>query len=116
MQVHRHDGRWRAGAILPRGMKLGADMLHLIAYDITSDRRLRRVARICEDYGIRVEKSVFECDLDDPVFDEMWRRLSAVACKDEDRIVDYPIGMIDRKRIRELGKCVHLEPALTYVF
>ena len=91
-------------------------MLHLIAYDISSNRRLRRVARICEDYGIRVEKSVFECDLDDQTFDEMWSRLSSVTCEDEDRIIDYPIGMIDRKHIHALGRCVHQEPACTYVF
>ena len=46
-------------------------MLHLIAYDIASDKRLRRVARICEDYGIRVEKSVFECDLSDGDFADL---------------------------------------------
>ena len=43
-------------------------MLILIAYDVsTSDRsgqkRLRHVARACEDYGVRVQKSVFECQL-----------------------------------------------------
>lgn len=43
-------------------------MLVLVAYDVaTSDdggtRRLRRVARACSDYGIRVQKSVFECQL-----------------------------------------------------
>lgn len=43
-------------------------MLVLIVYDIaTSDRagakRLRLIARACEDYGQRVQKSVFECRL-----------------------------------------------------
>lgn len=43
-------------------------MLVLIAYDVaTSDdggaRRLRRVARACTDYGVRVQKSVFECQV-----------------------------------------------------
>ncbi len=41
-------------------------MLVLIVYDVaTSDeggpKRLRRVARACQDYGQRVQKSVFEC-------------------------------------------------------
>ena len=43
-------------------------MFILIAYDVsTTDRagqkRLRRVARACEDYGVRVQMSVFECQL-----------------------------------------------------
>ena len=42
----------------------------LIAYDITTDdkagrRRLRRVAKVCERYGRRVQKSLFECQGDD---------------------------------------------------
>ncbi len=43
-------------------------MFILIAYDVsTSDKagqkRLRRVARTCEDYGVRVQKSIFECQV-----------------------------------------------------
>jgi len=41
-------------------------MLVLITYDVctiesTGRRRLRRVAQACKDYGVRVQKSVFEC-------------------------------------------------------
>ena len=43
-------------------------MLILIAYDVSTtdragQRRLRRVARACKDYGTRVQKSLFECQL-----------------------------------------------------
>ena len=78
-------------------------MLHLIAYDIAIDRRLRRVASICEDFGFRIEKSVFECDLEDKVYDRFWSRLEATVDPDEDSIVDYPIGLLDRRRIVTLG-------------
>ena len=91
-------------------------MLHLVAYDIASDRRLRRVAGICEDYGLRVEKSVFECDLKDGDFNAMRKRLSEVVNPDVDRVIDYPIGMISKEHIRELGQCVHCEKEQTYVF
>ena len=36
----------------------------LIAYDISDPRRLRRVAKVLVRYGIRIEKSVFTCDLE----------------------------------------------------
>ena len=41
-------------------------MQYLVAYDISTEtaagrRRLGKVARICEGYGVRVQKSVFEC-------------------------------------------------------
>ena len=78
-------------------------MLHLIAYDITNDRRLRRVASICEDFGCRIEKSVFECDLDDATYGRFWARITAAINQDSDSVIDYPIGLLDRKRIATLG-------------
>jgi CRISPR-associated protein Cas2 len=38
-------------------------MPHLILYDIADAKRLRRVARVCEDFGVRLQDSVFECDI-----------------------------------------------------
>ena len=43
-------------------------MFILIAYDVSTvdkrgQKRLRRVARVCEDYGVRVQKSLFECQV-----------------------------------------------------
>jgi CRISPR-associated protein Cas2 len=43
-------------------------MLILVTYDVSTvekagQRRLRRVARACKDYGVRVQKSVFECQV-----------------------------------------------------
>lgn len=53
-------------------------MLILVTYDVSTvekagERRLRRVARACEDYGTRVQKSVFECQ----VGQQEWVRLRA---------------------------------------
>ena len=90
-------------------------MLHLIAYDISDGKRLRKVARLCEDYGIRVEKSVFECDSDNNQFGELWTKLEFLVCE-SDSIIDYPIGLINRKKIRTLGCAKRYEPQQTYVF
>lgn len=73
------------------------------------------MARICEDYGFRVEKSVFECDLSDDAFQALWRKLEATTTE-EDSIVDYPIGLLDRKKIRTLGAVRRQEFEKTYVF
>ena len=79
-------------------------MLHLIAYDIGHPRRLRRVAKICADYGVRMEKSVFECDLTDEQMAQFWNRLCRVVDEDEDRVFDYRIGSVERRNIRRLGR------------
>lgn len=57
-------------------------MLVLVCYDVNTEtkagrRRLRRVARVCESTGQRVQKSVFECQLDIANFETLERRLLA---------------------------------------
>lgn len=78
-------------------------MLHLVAYDIANPRRLRKVAKICEDYGVRMERSVFECDLDDGQMSVFWGRLGEAVDPDEDRVIDYCIGKLERQKIHRLG-------------
>jgi CRISPR-associated protein Cas2 len=55
-------------------------MLVLVCYDVSTEtkegrRRLRRVAKICESTGQRVQKSVFECKLDVTQFENLERKL-----------------------------------------
>jgi CRISPR-associated protein Cas2 len=69
-------------------------MLVLVAYDVaTSDeggpRRLRRVARACSDYGIRVQKSVFECQLGKKEWIALKARLLDEAKLDKDSLRFY---------------------------
>ena len=57
-------------------------MLVLVCYDVNTEtqagrRRLRRVARVCESTGQRVQKSVFECQLDVAQYEALERRLLA---------------------------------------
>ncbi len=57
-------------------------MLILVCYDVSTEtkagrRRLRRVARVCESTGQRVQKSVFECQLDMARFEALERALLA---------------------------------------
>ena len=55
-------------------------MLVLVCYDVNTEsragrRRLRRVAKVCESIGQRVQKSVFECHLDIAQFETLQRKL-----------------------------------------
>ena len=57
-------------------------MLVLVCYDVSTEtkqgrRRLRRVAKVCESTGQRVQKSGFECQLDVAKFEALERRLLA---------------------------------------
>ena len=55
-------------------------MLVIVCYDVNTEtkagrRRLRRVARVCESIGQRVQKSVFECQVDLAGMEDLERRL-----------------------------------------
>ena len=55
-------------------------MMIIVAYDVSTEtkegrRRLRRVAKVCESTGQRVQKSLFECQVDVMQYEELERRL-----------------------------------------
>jgi CRISPR-associated protein Cas2 len=79
------------------------NMLHIVAYDIRDTRRLRAVARICLDYGVRVEYSVFECDLSEELFQKMWHELHVEIDPEEDAILAYKICGSCVQRIQSMG-------------
>lgn len=69
-------------------------MLVLVTYDVATldkpgRRRLRRVARACEDYGQRVQNSVFECRLGDKEWVRLRARLLKEISEEEDSLRFY---------------------------
>jgi CRISPR-associated protein Cas2 len=66
--------------------------LYIVAYDIPSNRRRKKVSDILEGYGKRVQYSVFELVLVKSKYDEMRRRLSRYVNFEEDSLRFYPIS------------------------
>ena len=52
-------------------------MRYVVAYDIEPDRPRDRIAKVCESFGRRVQKSVFECRLEPPGLARLIARLEA---------------------------------------
>jgi len=50
-------------------------MLYVISYDIPVDRRRAKIAKLLEGFGQRVQYSVFECDLTEPEYAALKRKL-----------------------------------------
>ena len=67
-------------------------MLYVVIYDISDDKRRRRVFNLLEGYGQRVQFSAFECVLNDRKFEELRARLAKVVKMDEDSVRFYPIS------------------------
>ncbi|WP_434687038.1 CRISPR-associated endonuclease Cas2 [Pseudanabaena minima] len=67
-------------------------MLYVVIYDISDDKRRRRVFNLLEGYGQRVQFSAFECALNDRKFEELRSRLIKVVKVNEDSVRFYPIS------------------------
>lgn len=85
------------------------NMLVIVSYDVSTEtaagrKRLRRVARVCESTGQRVQKSVFECRVDAAQFEELERRLLAEIKLDEDCLRFYRLTEPVDVHVREYGK------------
>ena len=91
------------------------NMLHLVAYDIRDAKRLRHVAKTCEDFGIRVEYSVFECDLSDEHFSALWALLRENISEEEDCILAYKICGSCVTKIESMGAVVRPGKPLVYI-
>jgi CRISPR-associated protein Cas2 len=79
-------------------------MLTVIAYDIADDRRRAQVSTLLEDYGLRVNYSVFECELEGEEFTQVCTALSQLIDAHEDRIILYRLCEGCRPRTAELGR------------
>lgn len=90
-------------------------MLRVIAYDIGDPRRLQRVANLCDDHAVRIQRSLFECWLDDREFAAFWDKLSAEIDHAEDRVVAYALDSRGARERKTLGRSmVCTEQTLCY--
>ena len=84
-------------------------MLTIVCYDVNTEtsegrRRLRRVAKVCEGIGQRVQKSVFECRVDCMQYEELERRLLAEVNTQEDCLRLYRLADGRGCEVKEHGK------------
>ena len=90
-------------------------MLVLITYDVSTEtpsgrKRLAKVAKICCNYGQRVQNSVFECDLDSALFVKVKNSLLKVINEKEDSIRFYNLGNNYKNRIEQFGSKISYDP------
>ncbi len=84
-------------------------MLVIVCYDVNTEtregrRRLRRVAKACEGVGQRVQKSVFECQIDVMRMEILERRLLQIIDLEQDCLRLYRLPDIRGCEVREHGK------------
>lgn len=66
---------------------------YLVSYDISDPKRLRRVAKICEGFGSRLQFSVFECPLDPTRLAQLKATLAETINSEQDQVLFVSLGL-----------------------
>ncbi len=83
-------------------------MMMIITYDVNTEtaagrKRLRKVSKICQNYGQRVQNSVFECNIDPTLFMVLRNELIKIMDPEKDSIRFYNLGNEWKNRIEHVG-------------
>lgn len=88
-------------------------MLVLVTYDVNvttreGERRLRHMAKACLDYGVRVQNSVFECEVDPAQWVQLKAKLLGIYDPNQDSLRFYMLGKRGFEKVEHLGvKATH---------
>ncbi|NIA16407.1 MAG: CRISPR-associated endonuclease Cas2 [Nitrospiraceae bacterium] len=90
-------------------------MMVLVAYDVSTEthegrRRLRHTAKTCQNYGQRVQNSVFECLVDPAQWAELRQRLVEIINEEQDSLRFYFLGKNWRGRVEHVGAKESYDP------
>ena len=83
-------------------------MLILVTYDVSltdagGQKRLRRVAKVCQNYGVRVQNSVFECVVDEAQFVLLRDRLKKEIAPEQDSLRFSRLGNNYKGKVEHYG-------------
>jgi len=90
-------------------------MLVLITYDVNvtnlaGKKRLRAISKTCLDYGVRVQNSVFECEVDPANFARLKAKLLQIYKPEADSLRFYFLGKNGYRKVEHLGAKLVADP------
>ena len=90
-------------------------MLMLVSYDVNTvnaagRRRLRRIAKVCEDWGVRVQNSVFECTVDWAQWVALKAKLEEICEPTVDSLRYYNLGNNYKDKVVHFGAKPTVDP------
>ena len=89
-------------------------MLMLVSYDVSTvttagKSRLRRIAKACQNWGIRVQNSVFECNVNPAQWIQLKAELERIFDPETDSLRYYNLGDNYSARIEHVGAKIALD-------
>ena len=91
-------------------------MLVLITYDVNTKtsqgvKRLAKVARVCVNYGRRVQNSVFECLVDNTQLAMIKKQILDIIDEEKDSVRYYVLGEQYKSRVEHVGQERGVDPS-----
>ncbi|CAM3610619.1 CRISPR-associated endonuclease Cas2 [Vibrio aquimaris] len=89
-------------------------MMILVTYDVSFDskngqKRLRQLAKVCLDYGVRVQYSVFECEIDAAQWLHFKNKLLSIYDSEVDSLRFYKLGKNWQNKVEHYGAKVAID-------
>jgi CRISPR-associated protein Cas2 len=78
-------------------------MFYVVSYDIPDTKRRTKLAKALEDFGDRVQYSVFECILDNELLDKMVSRITRIIVEEDDSVRIYALCANCEKVVKVIG-------------
>lgn len=96
-------------------------MMILVTYDVSTiskggPKRLRKISKICQNYGQRVQNSVFECVVDSTQFVTLKNELKGVMDPENDSLRFYRLGDNYKSKVEHIGVKESLDIEGTLIF
>lgn len=97
------------------------NLLVLVTYDVSTSseggrKRLRKVAKVCQNYGQRVQNSVFECVVDAAQFEMMKNELKKLIDETNDSLRFYRLGNNYKTKVEHVGTKESLDIEAPLIF
>ncbi len=85
-------------------------MFFVVIYDIRDVKRLHKVAKVMESFGQRVQKSIFECELESLALLKMRSQVEKVIDPEEDSVKYFRLCSTCFEKGQALGQCSRMLP------
>lgn len=81
-------------------------MFIVVCYDMPDDKRRNKVGKTLEGFGYRVQKSVFECEVSDELYQKMRKKINKIIEPEEDGVRYYHLchSCLNKIAIDGIGK------------
>ncbi len=76
---------------------------YVIAYDVTNNKRRRKVSELLEEWGVRVNFSVFECEIKHKALAQLKKNIEALIDPKSDSVLYYPLCLNCRSQSERFG-------------